>query len=133
MFIGENFDKTLAYSLANACMRNIKQAPFFPVKTGWLRDSATYLRINNYNSVSIVFSGDVAPYVFSLEDGSKPHDIPNAFGMGKDFGIGGRFDGKFHPGSSIHQGFISRDSFGMAINTCLGRLSKMYNIVNKEG
>jgi len=28
----------------------------------------------------------------------KPHDIPNAFGQGQDFGRGGRFLGKFHPG-----------------------------------
>jgi hypothetical protein len=38
------------------------------------------------------------PYAASVHDGSAPHDIPNAFGWGPQFGIGGRFDGKFHPG-----------------------------------
>jgi hypothetical protein len=31
--------------------------------------------------------------------GTEPHDIPNAFGWGPTFGIGGRFSGKFHPGT----------------------------------
>jgi hypothetical protein len=34
-----------------------------------------------------------------IERGSVPHDIPNAFGRGPFFGIGGRFKGKFHPGT----------------------------------
>ena len=38
---------------------------------------------------------DYAAYV---HEGTAPHDIPNAFGWGETFGIGGRFDGKFHPG-----------------------------------
>lgn len=36
---------------------------------------------------------------YLLEHGTNPHDIPNAFGYGEWFGIGGRFDGKFHPGT----------------------------------
>lgn len=39
----------------------------------------------------------VFPYI---EWDTRPHDIPNAFGFGIDFGIGGRFDGKFHPGTT---------------------------------
>lgn len=38
---------------------------------------------------------DYAAYV---HEGTKPHDIPNAFGWGPTFGIGGKFDGYFHPG-----------------------------------
>ena len=37
-------------------------------------------------------------YAGIIHEGSEPHDIPNAFGWGPNFGIGGRFDGKFHPG-----------------------------------
>lgn len=47
---------------------------------------------------------------FLLETGTLPHDIPNAFGFGKEFGIGGRFDGKFHPG------FVSMPHFIPALN-----------------
>ena len=38
------------------------------------------------------------PYAASVHEGSKPHYIPNAFGWGPTFGIGGRFGGFFHPG-----------------------------------
>lgn len=38
------------------------------------------------------------PYAASVHEGAKPHNIPNAWGMGEEFGIGGRFGGYFHPG-----------------------------------
>lgn len=45
-----------------------------------------------------VFTFDpVFPYI---EWNTVPHDIPNAFGYGPLFGIGGRFEGKFHPGTT---------------------------------
>lgn len=47
-----------------------------------------------------------APYAVPLNTGSKPHDIPNAFGWGMEYGIGGRYSGKFHPGSSKHVGYF---------------------------
>jgi hypothetical protein len=37
-------------------------------------------------------------YSLFVHNGSEPHDIPNAWGLGPTFGIGGRFSGKFHPG-----------------------------------
>lgn len=52
-----------------------------------------------------------AEYAIYLNTGSKPHDIPNAFGVWESsghtipLGIGGRFNGKFHPGSFKHVGF----------------------------
>lgn len=39
----------------------------------------------------------IFPYI---EWDTEAHDIPNAFGRGPDFGIGGRFEGKFHPGTT---------------------------------
>jgi hypothetical protein len=33
------------------------------------------------------------------EYGAGPHDIPNSFGRGPSFGIGGSFSGMFHPGN----------------------------------
>jgi len=45
-----------------------------------------------------VFVGAYQPYALYVHNGTRPHDIPNAFGWGPTFGIGGRFDGYFHPG-----------------------------------
>jgi hypothetical protein len=39
---------------------------------------------------------DYFPWV--VWEGTPPHDIPGAFGRDLPFGIGGRFNGKFHPG-----------------------------------
>jgi hypothetical protein len=38
-------------------------------------------------------------YSYWVHEGAPPHDIPNAFGRGPTFGIGGPFAGKFHPGN----------------------------------
>ena len=40
-----------------------------------------------------------APWAEVQELGGAPHDIPNSFGRGPEFGIGGRFGGFFHPGN----------------------------------
>jgi hypothetical protein len=42
-----------------------------------------------------------------MELGTEAHDIPNAFGWGPTFGIGGRFNGKFHPGTKKNP-FVER-------------------------
>ncbi len=102
-------------------VRNIKTASWFPYKNGKLRDEATSGQLIDPNTYCITFSTEVAPYVEYLEEGTQPHDIFNAFGFAlgnnpwkkivrKDFGIGGNFDGKFHPGSTKHKGFISEKS-----------------------
>lgn len=88
----------------------IKNASYFPYKTGRLKFNATSGGMFNSTTYRIHFSGTVAPYVEYLEEGTKPHDIPRAFGRKLPFGIGGRFDGKFHPGSMKHKGFISEKS-----------------------
>ena len=84
----------------------IKNASWFPYKTGRLKFNATSGNMFNSTTYRIHFSSAVAPYVEYLEEGTKPHDIPRAFGNPLPFGIGGRFDGKFHPGSTKHKGFI---------------------------
>ena len=86
---------------------NIKSASWFPYKTGKLKFHATSGAMYTDTCYRIHFSGAVAPYVQYLEEGTGPHDIPRAFGKPIPFGIGGRFDGKFHPGSKKHKGFIS--------------------------
>lgn len=101
----------------------IKRQDFFPFRTGNLKYHATFGNMLGSKSYRIHFSGTVAPYVEYLEEGTKPHDIPNAFGFGYDFGIGGRFDGKFHPGSTKHKGFISNKT----VNFIVDYISKKYN------
>lgn len=111
----------LVHKIARTCYRSILYAPWFPVKTGRLRDTAVSLRpgpkLINSSSYQIVFDGSIAPYVGFLEEGTGPHDIPRAFGYPLPFGIGGRFGGKFHPGSVKHKGFISNKSVSLCIQT----------------
>ena len=88
------------------CLKMIKGSSFFPVRTGWLKNHATSGRMITNDTFLIKFDGDVAPYVQYLEEGTTAHDIPGAFGRPLPFGIGGRFRGYFHPGSTKHYKFI---------------------------
>lgn len=88
------------------CLAEIKNASYFPYKSGRLRDLATSGTMFTDTCYRIKFNSAIAPYVEYLEEGTRPHDIPRAFGKPLPFGIGGRFDGKFHPGSMKHKGFI---------------------------
>lgn len=101
----------------NECLKTIKSASFFPVRTGWLKNHATSGRMISTDTYLIKFDSKIAPYVQYLEEGTKAHDIYNAFGfaLGNNpqgkvvspyFGIGGRFNGFFHPGSTKHYHFI---------------------------
>ena len=94
-----------------------------PYKSGNLRDHATAGQMYYDNVYRIHFSGTIAPYVEYLEEGTSPHDIPGAFGRKLPFGIGGRFDGKFHPGSTKHKGFISVKS----VNAIVEYIALKYN------
>ena len=94
----------------------IKRASWFPYKTGKLKFEATSGAMYNDTTFRIHFDSSIAPYVEYLEEGTEPHDIPGAFGRPLPFGIGGRFNGKFHPGSKKHQGFISQKSVGAIVN-----------------
>lgn len=116
------------------CVELIKRQKWFPVAkhSGWLRDHATFGEMVADDTYCITFSnqiakknpnGNGAEYVTYLEEGTQPHDIPNAFGRALPFGIGGRFDGKFHPGSQKHKGFISDKS----VNTIIKYICKKYN------
>lgn len=97
-------------------VRRIKESPWFPYKTGNLKFNATRGFMVDRNTYCIEFDSTVAPYVSFLEEGTGPHNIPGAFGRDLPFGTFGRFDGKFHPGSTKHKGFISEKSVGAIIN-----------------
>jgi hypothetical protein len=45
-------------------------------------------------------SAERKSYSLFVHNGSDAHDIPGAFGIPAPFGIGGRFDGKFHPANA---------------------------------
>ena len=103
-------------TIGHDCLRVIKNQAWFPFKTGNLKFNATRGELLDNTTYRITFDSIIAPYIASLEEGSAPHDIPNAFGKGMDFGIGGRFDGKFHSGSQKHKGFISQKCIKAIVN-----------------
>lgn len=105
------------------CLERIKRASWFPVRSGWLRNHATMGGMITKDTYCITFDSQIAPYIPFLEEGTKPHDIPGAFGKEFPFGIGGRFDGKFHPGSTKHKGFISNKS----VNAIIDYIKTKYN------
>lgn len=111
------------FNIGNDCLASIKRQGWFPYKTGNLRDNATYGRLKSKNVYEITFDTTIAPYIPYLEYGTEPHDIPNAFGNGENFGVGGKFDGKFHPGSKKHVGFIHTKSF----NEIQNFITRTYN------
>lgn len=109
--------------LGKECERLIKSQSWFPYKKGNLRDNATIGFMYAPKTFCIHFTSQIADYIEYLEEGTTAHDIPHAFGFGSiypdkknpythqiPFGVGGRFNGKFHPGSMKHKGFISEKS-----------------------
>ena len=109
--------------IVEECVYLIKKQPWFPYLTGNLKFNATSGSMLNQDTYVIKFDSKIAPYVAALEEGSKPHDIPGAFGRSFPFGLGGKFDGKFHPGSDKHKGFISNDS----VNSIVKYICSRYN------
>lgn len=102
--------------IGNNLTNRIINAPFIPFKTGNLKYNGIYGHLASPTIYQINFNGTLVPYLDYLEQGTLPHDIPNAFGFGPNFGIGGRFDGKFHPGSTKHMYFIEIKSVNIVLN-----------------
>lgn len=126
-----NFEKDCNY-----IVKFIKEQWWFPYDKGNLKFNATEGHMVNDEVYRIHFDSTIAPYVGFLEEGTDPHDIPHAFGWGTlkpdrknkytgeiPFGVGGRFDGKFHPGSHKHEGFIKVRT----INAIVDYFVKKYN------
>lgn len=95
-----------------------------PYDTGHLAHAAYFKRFYGADecilTINCADNQMGAPYAPSLNDGSVPHNIPHAFGRPLPFGMKGKFDGKFHPGSQKHKGFFDGPSensiLGYAIN-----------------
>lgn len=78
----------------NGALVLIKNASFFPYKTGKLKWNATSGYMMTDTTYRIHFSSTIAPYVVYLEEGTDPK-IPRHYG-----------DGSFRRGSNKHKGFI---------------------------
>ena len=116
-------DYTSLEFLGDTITHKIKSFSWFPFRSGNLKFNATSGAMISSTTYRIHFSSVVAPYLEYLEEGTKPHDIPRAFGYPLPFGIGGRFDGKFHPGSKKHKGFIK----DKAVLTAVNYIASKYN------
>ena len=103
------------------CLSLIKNATWFPYKSGHLKFDAVGGRVVNKNTFQINFSSSIAEYIPYLEEGTGPHNIPKAFGRPLPFGTYGRFNGKFHPGSTKHKGFIKDKSVNAIVQYIAGR------------
>ena len=110
----------------------IKRRDIIPVDTGYMKNAAIYCAptpsVIGAASYSIKFDASVAPYIVYNEEGTRPHDIPRAFGYPLPFGIGGQFDGMFHPGSYKNAGFISNRCVREVFLTTLEDLGKMKGV-----
>lgn len=81
-----------------------------PRRTGCLEDSIVKRFESAGDEMMVRIVSDTSPcspehksYSLFVHEGTVPHDIPNAFGWGPEFGIGGRFDGRFHPGTKANR------------------------------
>lgn len=107
----------------------IKQQVWFPFKTGKLKFHATSGMMIDSRTYRIHFDSTIAPYVEYLEEGTEPHNIPRAFGRALPFGTKGRFNGKFHPGSTKHKGFIKEKSVNAITDYIATRYKGVVTIV----
>lgn len=122
-------DKTLHTEHAVKIVGAIKSNKLFPFDTGNLKNKATSWHLTSDGFV-IQINGTIAPYAQYLQEGTRPHNIPRAFGRPLPFGTSGNFgsngerlglvstwqgnkavrvkdmSGYFHPGSTKHQGWI---------------------------
>ena len=119
----------IAEQIGVNCIFLIKRQPWFPYKTGHLKFHATNGFLVHPNTYCINFNSSIAPYIEYLEEGTGPHDIPRAFGKPLPFGIGGRFDGKFHPGSTKHKGFIKDKSVNAIVNYITARYNGVVEVL----
>jgi hypothetical protein len=128
---------------ANIIGSAIKGDPRLPYKKGKLQRNIK-TKVKSYyktKEIKVNLNGDRVPYAKFLEEGTAPHDIPHAFGYGsiyppkpnpythqEPYGVGGRFNGKWHPGSTKHKGFIET----IFIYNCLSYYVHNYDVIKIE-
>ena len=119
----------------------IKNDRLLPYNKGRLKRYIKTDVLDYYKSkeIKISINGDRVPYAVYLEEGTQPHDIPHAFGYGTlkppkknpytkefPFGVGGRFNGKFHPGSTEHVGFVEK----VMLENCFRYIKTAYDVID---
>ncbi len=134
----------MSYNFKRDCrniLRHIKtpkqRGGCMPYDTGHLANDATQGQSFGDNDFTITINTTDektgAPYAVPLNTGSVPHDIPNSFNRGYNYGIGGRFNGKFHPGSLKHVGFYDNaDDTNSVLGYTLNYFVKHYDAVVKK-
>lgn len=63
---------------------------------------------------------EVSIAAMSLSEGSKPHNIPHAFGKDMPFGSKGKFAGTFHPGVTKPSHFLDKAYDSSAVQDAIG-------------
>lgn len=100
---GDRATRRIADAGGDRLLHNVRERT--PVVTGRLLLSISRGRVTRQlqpaggvaYGVTVGTDDPKAPHV---EWDTRPHDIPQAFGRPYPFGVGGRFDGKFHPGTT---------------------------------
>jgi len=125
----------------------VEEAPF---KTGAMKSGLRKTSMISGSEMTLLYEDDV-PYFNSVVHGAVAHDIPYAFGMGKKssdyppgpsprgviapFGIGGRFDGKFHPGiGNTAYGYPEPNDFPLYVWATMGEafMSSLAESIKQE-
>lgn len=122
------FEYYNARKIMFGAMKELQNKRFIPRDKGILAQSGISLIVKSDTVASIRFNGQQIKYIQFLEEGTNPHDIPNAFGRPYPFGTYGRYDFSrhrhrkmsfslfFHPGSIKHKDFISNKSLNFVVN-----------------
>ncbi len=100
---GERATKRIADAGGDRLLRNVQDRT--PVQTGRLLASISRgpvtPRLTPTGGIAWgVTVGSDDPKAPHVEWTTRPHDIPGAFGRPYPFGVGGRFEGRFHPGTT---------------------------------
>ena len=110
----------------NEIMMLIKNASWFPYKSGKLKFKATSGQMYTNTIYKIHFDSTIAPYVEYLEEGTEAHDILPATRKVLKFEVNGKtvFARKVHhPGSTKHKGFIK----DKCVETIVNYISSKYD------
>ena len=110
----------------NEILMMIKNASFFPYKSGNLKFHATSGAMYDATTYHIHFDSTIAPYIVDLEEGTGPHDIFPKTRKSLKFEVDGKpvFARKVrHPGSTKHKDFIKRDCVNAIVDYISGKYS----------
>lgn len=122
-----------------------KESSSIPEDTGALKNHMTQF-LSTSNGFKIVVSKNnfikrtkesSKYYGYFLETGTGPHDIPNSFGRGKDYGFGKNVGRDYwHPGSNKWKGWFSVNLPALIIKyfdqPTITNNKKISNILNKD-